>query len=47
MFCTFRQALSAYPTTIDEDLALLQKENVILPGSPARMAILVRQFVRC
>lgn len=37
-----RQALEAYPTTIDEDLALLGDAAAAPQGSPARTAIQVR-----
>ena len=36
-----RQALSAYPSTIDEDLALLGDVAAAPQGSPARAAIQV------
>jgi Rubisco LSMT substrate-binding len=40
-----RQALEAYPTTIDEDLALLGDAAAAPRGSPARTAIQVRVCV--
>jgi hypothetical protein len=42
--CRHRQALEAYPTTIDEDLALLGYAAAAPRGSPARTAIQVRCF---
>lgn len=36
-----RQALDAYPNTVDEDLALLRHESAAPRGSPTRAAIQV------
>ncbi len=42
-----RQALGAYPTSIDEDLELLRDEEATPAGSPTRAAIQVRETGEC